>query len=210
MTVMDDNRAAIRATEILETTVEQLIARGIASFRVKDVSNALGVSSGLIHYHFATKDQLLTAAFRFEAQRQLDELDLVERAGGTAAQRLQSALRLYGPTGRAIGWRLWIDAWSESLRNAELRAVMDQVNATWTGRVSALLLANARESDREPGDVASEAARLLAWLDGESIRVVLRTATEGDDAVGEAWIGQLVTERLDGIVLPSVAERTAQ
>ena len=34
------------------------------------------------------------------------------RGGAAALDRLRAVLRIYGPTGSATGWRLWIDGWS--------------------------------------------------------------------------------------------------
>lgn len=193
---MEDARAAQRSVEILQAAVSQLVLRGIASFRVRDVSTALGTSSGLIHYHFDTKERLITAAFDYEAQRQLAELERIESSPASPAERLLDALTLYGPTGSALGWRLWIDAWSESLRNSGLRDTMEQVSAEWERRVAALVAAKAEAEQRvvtRPRDVA---ASLLAWIDGESVRIVLRASGGGRSDKPDDSLRGLIQSRL--------------
>jgi len=100
---------ALRAQEILSAAALELAEFGIAAFRPRKVAERLGVSNGLIHYHFATKNKLVSAAFACEAQRQLDELTFVEREEDQPTNRLLRALRIYGPDGTAFACRLWID-----------------------------------------------------------------------------------------------------
>lgn len=195
---MEDARAADRSIEILQAAVSQLVQRGIASFRVRDVSTALGTSSGLIHYHFDTKDRLITAAFYYEAQRQLAELERIESSSASPLERLLEALTLYGPTGSAMGWRLWIDAWSESLRNPSLRDAMDQVSAEWERRVSALIVALADAEQRAINRPEDIAARLLAWIDGESVRIVLRASERGLSSKPDESLRTLIRSYLRG------------
>ena len=54
-----------RRAEILETTCQVVVERGFAATRVADVANKLGISTGLIHYHFDSKDQLIAEAFQY-------------------------------------------------------------------------------------------------------------------------------------------------
>ena len=56
-------KADVRREEILRATCREVIARGFASTRVGDVAAALGVSTGLVFYHFTNKETLLGEAF---------------------------------------------------------------------------------------------------------------------------------------------------
>ena len=44
-----------RRTEILDVTCQVVIERGFAATRIADIAHKLGVSTGLIHYHFDSK-----------------------------------------------------------------------------------------------------------------------------------------------------------
>src|SRR5215213_4824134 len=76
-------KADVRREEILRATCREVIARGFASTRVGDVAAALGVSTGLVFYHFTNKETLLGEAFRYAAGEDLDRLSA--RPPGTAA-----------------------------------------------------------------------------------------------------------------------------
>ena len=56
-----------RRTEILDVTCQVVIERGFAATRIADIAQKLGVSTGLIHYHFDSKEQLLAEAFGGES-----------------------------------------------------------------------------------------------------------------------------------------------
>jgi AcrR family transcriptional regulator len=53
-----------RRTDILEATRRVVLERGFGNTRVSDVAAELGVSTGLIHYHFASKNELLAETLR--------------------------------------------------------------------------------------------------------------------------------------------------
>src|SRR5699024_12876745 len=95
---------ALRAQEILSAAALELAEFGIAAFRPRKVAERLGGSNGLIHYHFATKNKLVSAAFACEAQRQLAELTFVERAEDQPTSRLPRALRMYGRDATGVPW----------------------------------------------------------------------------------------------------------
>ena len=107
----------VRREEILSTTVELLDKLGLAATRVADVAVALDVSPALVFYHFGTKDDLVAEAFAHAVEHDLHRLERAA-SGDDPVARLRRVLRLYGPTGRATGWRIWIDAWAVALRSA--------------------------------------------------------------------------------------------
>jgi AcrR family transcriptional regulator len=98
---------------------------------VGDVAAALGVSTGLVFYHFTNKETLLGEAFRYAASEDLDRLSATAAGDGSAAQRLDRILRLYSPAGSSEAWLLWIDAWGQALRSPELAEVSRQLDLRW-------------------------------------------------------------------------------
>jgi len=78
----------VRREEILRATVAEVERRGFAGTRVADVATALGVSPALVFYHFESKDSLLSAAFEYAANRDLERLDAAATGPGSALDRL--------------------------------------------------------------------------------------------------------------------------
>ena len=98
---------------------------------MQDVAQRLGVSTGLIHYHFDYKDALLAAAFEHAAERDLRRLEREVGPTATPVAKLAVGIRLYAPKGAEPGWMLWIDAWGEALRNPILRRISQDLDIAW-------------------------------------------------------------------------------
>ena len=105
-------KVEIRREEILLAAIGEVERVGLAAVRISDVAASLGISTGLVFYHFGTKDELVAEAFTYAVERDLAAMDRAAAKRGTALDRVRAVLRLYGPTGSATGWRLWIDGWS--------------------------------------------------------------------------------------------------
>jgi AcrR family transcriptional regulator len=56
---------AERRRQILDATCAVIAKSGLRQLRVSDVATAAGISSGMVHYYFDTKDELVSAAFEF-------------------------------------------------------------------------------------------------------------------------------------------------
>jgi AcrR family transcriptional regulator len=106
------SRAAIadrRRAELLEAARQMVVERGMASTRVTDIAGATNVSGGLIHYHFATKDDLMAEMLRTTSLEEQQQLERIATDPGTAVSRLDRVLRHYLPRTRTDqSWILWI------------------------------------------------------------------------------------------------------
>jgi AcrR family transcriptional regulator len=166
---MARRRVEVRRDEILAATISELESRGLGQTRVSDVASALGISPGLIFYHFATKDALLVAAFEHAVKQDLALLEVAVRRGTDATDRLRRVLAVYGPTGAAFGWRLWIDAWALALRNTAIRTTLRRLDDRWR-----LTLVDVVESGVNDGvftceDPLASVTRVSALLDGLAV-----------------------------------------
>jgi AcrR family transcriptional regulator len=183
-------KADVRREEILRATCREVIARGFASTRVGDVAAALGVSTGLVFYHFTNKETLLGEAFRHAAGEDLDRLSATAAGGGSAAERLDRILRLYSPAGasgdwsgtggRGVAsagsseaWLLWIDAWGQALRSPELAEVSRQLDLRWKQTLAAVIREGVAAGELTCPDPDAAAWRLTALLDGLGVQVAV-------------------------------------
>jgi len=166
-------KADVRREEILRATCREVIARGFASTRVGDVAAALGVSSGLVFYHFTSKENLLGEAFRYAAEEDLERLAATAAGGGSALQRLDRILRLYSPAGSSDAWVLWIDAWSQALRDPELAEVSRQLDLRWKQTLAAVIREGMAAGEFACPDPDGTAWRLTALLDGLGVQVTV-------------------------------------
>ena len=166
---MARRRVDVRRDEILAATIEQVEQRGLARTRVSDVASALGISSGLVFYHFATKDALLVAAFERAVAKDLVLLDKAAKSGTDTTDRLRRVLAVFGPTGSAPGWRIWIDAWALALRDPQIRTALRRLDERWNRTLLDVVTAGVADGTFHCPDPDGSVARLSALIDGLSV-----------------------------------------
>lgn len=165
----DRRSVEARREEILSTTVQLLDRIGLAAIRVADVAAELGVSPSLVFYHFGTKDALVADAFAHAVDRDLRRLDRAEANGTDPVDRLRRVLRLYGPTGAATGWRLWIDAWALAQREPVIRRVLRRMDHRWRDVLLAVVEDGVEAGAFGCPDPSATVTRVSALLDGLSV-----------------------------------------
>jgi AcrR family transcriptional regulator len=162
-----------RRFEILEATCAVVAERGFGHTRIVDVATRLGMSSGVIHYHFESKDLLLAAAFAHAAQRDLDRLQAALASAGTPLEQLRRLVALSLPGDGASSWGLWIDAWGEGLRNPVLQQTGQQLDAAWKAQFESVVRAGVADGCFRTPDPHGSAWRIAALIDGLSVHVVV-------------------------------------
>jgi AcrR family transcriptional regulator len=173
---MPRKTATARRAEVLDETLTQIRALGMAAVRVSDVAEASGVSPALIIYHFGTKERLLSEALLHASTQDLSTLDSIVAGPGSPAARLLAALDWYAPTGPARGWTIWIDAWSVAIRDRTLSKVLADLHRRWIGAIAAVIDDGVAAGLFHTPDSAAAAARLTSFLDGLAVRSVVHKA----------------------------------
>lgn len=179
-------KADVRREEILAAAAAAVARRGFAGTRVADVASDLGISSGLVFYHFDTKERLLSEAFGYAAARDLERLDRVVARNGTAVARLRAVLRLYQPSGHAQGWTLDIEAWAEALRTPEIREASRELDRRWRAAIERVVQDGIRDREFAVTDPAQAVLRITALLDGLAVATQVRGSLTRRDAVAFA------------------------
>ena len=83
--------AGEKATRIVEAMRTSVATRGIAGSTFDQVARAAGVSRGLLHYYFGTKERLLVEVVRRECDVRIEQLEL-QIASATSAEDVVAAL----------------------------------------------------------------------------------------------------------------------
>lgn len=172
---MSRRKVEVRREEILRATVDEVTERGFASTRVADVASRLGISTGLVFYHFESKEALLSQAFAYAAERDLERLDAAAQGSGSAIRRLARILAYYGPEESAAGWPLWIDAWATALRIPELAEVSQRLDVRWKDAVATVIADGVARGEMTCADPTAAAWRITALLDGLAVQATVHT-----------------------------------
>ena len=195
MTAKRRRDVELRREEILVATLEHVDKVGLAATRVADVAAALDVSPALVFYHFGTKDVLLAEAFTHAVQRDLDRLDAAVSRGADPVDRLRRVVRLYGPTGAAPGWRLWIDAWAAAQHEPEIRKVLRPLDRRWNAVLQEVIEEGVAAGTFRCAEPGATVTRVSALIDGLSVaNLVYRTVSRADL---HRWVADLLADELD-------------
>ncbi|GII83178.1 transcriptional regulator [Sphaerisporangium siamense] len=168
------DQADHRRAELLEAARRVVLERGISSTRVADIAKATNVSGGLIHYHFATKDELITAMLRTTIDGEVGRLRQLVQDPGTGVERLDRVLRYYIPRSRADqSWLLWIDAFAAGLRETVVQQILLELESGWIGALEQVIRSGVDGGEFTCDDPRGAAERIDGMLDGLIIRYTL-------------------------------------
>lgn len=159
-------RGANRA-KLIEAAYAVLAERGYEATSVKAVAQAAGVAPGLIHYYFASKEDLLAAVVEDAAERYAEEMRQL-RESLPPAQALAAAIaarkrRVEMEPDRE---RLRVELFALGVRHPALRPAVARVLATGRAGVAQMFASTGQPLD-------DGAAALLAMLDGIALQRLL-------------------------------------
>jgi AcrR family transcriptional regulator len=158
-----------RVADILRATCRVVVRDGAHGLRMASVAREAGVSKALVHYYFATRQELLRSAFAFSAES-WDEAVGEELAGArSGAERVERFLLASVDPSAPFGEHraLWNEVWSSLRVDLDLRPAVERAYSAWLDRL-AELIDEGREDGSVPRSVDSGAAglRLAAVADG--------------------------------------------
>ncbi|HTU87797.1 MAG TPA: TetR/AcrR family transcriptional regulator [Solirubrobacteraceae bacterium] len=87
--------AGVKAARIVEAMRASVAVRGIAGSTFDAVAGAAGVSRGLLHYYFGTKERLLIEVVRREAEVRTERLEEAIEAAPDAETVLDALVRSF-------------------------------------------------------------------------------------------------------------------
>jgi AcrR family transcriptional regulator len=168
--------AAPEGRERLLDAAVRLIAReGIDNVRIARIAAEAGVSAGLVHYHFASRDALLEEAIEHSYERAGDmRLAALGEGRADAVKRLRAMIDQCLPSTPALreDWVLWVELWLRGARDPALRPVAARLYARLHAWFAEALADGIAAGQLRDCDVTRMADRLLALLDGYGIRVI--------------------------------------
>jgi len=175
-----------RSTRILEAACRVIVREGAHGLRMARVAEEADVSKALVHYYFATRQELLRKAFAFSEHRWQSAIDAELATVSTGAARVERMLLV--SVDPALAFReqraLGNEVWSSLRSDEELRPLVERSYRAWLDRVVDLI-----EEGKADGsivaavDAASSGWRLAAAADGFDSLLYL-DLIDRDEAVG--------------------------
>lgn len=177
-----------RRTEILEAATRVFARKGYHATKIEDVSREAGIAKGTVYLYFASRDEILVAAFGLFSEKPLAGVRAVLQADESALSRLRAVVRvvLSGMEAEPELSRVVLDFWSAGTFGAggseeDSRIDFGEVYAEYRG-LFANLLEEAKREGSVRGDLSDDAPAvivgaiegvLLQWIvDPEAISPV--------------------------------------
>jgi len=188
-------RTAADARErILDAACDVIAEHGIEDVRIARIATIAGVSPALVHYHFATREALLSEALEhsFELLGNVRTTS-ADAEGWTSAQRLgwmiDQSLPFPGLGDRE--WRLWLELWGRAARRRELRTIAARLYERYDAWIAEAIEAGIDSGEFSARDAGAVTQRLIAAIDGHGLRVLV-----GDPAMTPARARHLIVTAL--------------
>lgn len=166
---------AERREQILAAACEVLSEIGFRSLRVSDVAKRAGASSGTVHYYFATKRELVHAAFEFNFERSLDRRRPILLAHEHPRERLHAFVDSYLPSDQTTmqAWAVWVELWCEALHEPDLQELNERVYGEWRRIMAGIIRDGQDQGHFRAGDAVLQANMLIGVIDGLAMQVLL-------------------------------------
>ena len=120
-----------RRQQIVEGLLRVMAERGYERASISEIAKAAGLSSGLVHYHFTEKQEILLTLVEQLATRVRERVKAkLERAKGGARAQVDAFLDAFLATGDdadPASVAAWVTISAEAVRQLEVRAAYEKV-----------------------------------------------------------------------------------
>ncbi len=163
-----------RRAELIELTAAEIARGGLEQLTLRGLARAGGWTTGIVTHYFVDKQDLLVATFRSRADAGRRRWEAAIGAGASPLEAIvDSALPV--DDDRLASWKVWLAFWGAAVGDDELTSVQLERHRSFTERVERALATERDEGRlRSDLDLAYEALRLVAALDGIAVQVVLQ------------------------------------
>jgi AcrR family transcriptional regulator len=169
-----DARRPERLEQILAAACRAILERGFPATRIADIARAAGVSTGTVHYYFATKDEVLVAALKWASARLFARVERPGDESATARLARLLAVSVPHPGPARDEYVLWIELWLRVLHQPELLPEGEAISARWRGYFHAVVRDGVAAGEFAPAASPGEVAeRLVAFVDGLGFETAL-------------------------------------
>lgn len=165
----------VRQGLIVKAAQDVIVERGMQAASARNISDACGISPGLLTYHFPSMDMLLVAVLR-QASADFTEglvkgLDDLTTAGERLEALLIGSLPIT-PQGRR-NWILWIEYWARAAHHSELAELHSESYDSWRARFEQVIASGVASGEFRAVDPKATAMHAVALLDGIGMQATI-------------------------------------
>lgn len=166
---------ALRREQLINATIDSLAKRGYAATTLADVADGAGLSRGIVNFHFASKDNLLTETIKFlQDEYTANWQAMLSRAAPDTVSQLLAMVT--ADLDKKICTPRKIAAWFALLTEAKTRPSYHQLAWERDEKYRTTLASICRTAKQEGGyrfDPQSTADAIYAMQEGLWLRMML-------------------------------------
>lgn len=186
-----------RREQILQATWQVIARTGFRALRLSDVASEAGVSSGMIHYYFDTKRELVRAAFERYVTHMTRRRQWILESERGPVELLKLVMASYVPKDDETrrGWRVWSELWIEGLKETDLGQLNEEYYGQWRRLVAGIIRDGQDLGLFRDGNALTFANILVAMVDGLAIQVLLGSTSmtpERMQATCDAYVDEML------------------
>lgn len=111
-----------RKQEILKAAIDLILTEGTAAFTIRKVADAAGISTGLVIYHFESKEKLIEEAWRTALLDLGNRIDALTSPGyGRDWMEATFRVRFLERDDASVPGLLWLEYWTHLARTPRSR-----------------------------------------------------------------------------------------
>ncbi|MEY4579605.1 MAG: hypothetical protein RL701_4308 [Pseudomonadota bacterium] len=181
-------KSEISIAHIVEATLRVLARQGYARTSLMDIANEVGMSKGAVHYHFPTKEALITQVLEHAVDAVAERTRKVWTAGENPLEAMRSALRELWTVRSASSddVKVVADLLAQSMHDANLREPLATYYRIAFSQVEEHLKTAQSLGLRSKIDPKFVPRILHALLDGFALQKIVDPESIGDDQVVNA------------------------
>lgn len=116
---------------IVEAAWNVIAGRGLHALTTRLVAGEAGISHGMCHYHFASKDDMILAVVDYERRYWIDPMERLVDGSGTPVEKLDRMISWMAEPATREVMRVHLELVSHSEWNERLRARMAAEYGRW-------------------------------------------------------------------------------
>jgi TetR/AcrR family transcriptional repressor of bet genes len=188
-----------RRLEILAGMESAMAELGYDGASVAEVARRAGLAPGLLHYHFASKEEILAQLVRELSARVAVRWEALAATAGTDPQaRLEAFLDAHlarGPGADPRAVRCWVLVAAEALRRPEIRRIYEDAIRARLVVLEGLVADVLRAAGRPTRGARAAAAGILATIEGS-----YQLGTAAKDAVPPGFAAPAIHALVAGLL----------
>lgn len=166
----------IRKAQIIQATRRVILRKGYHRATIQDIATEAGVSTGIPHHYFSSREGLLLATLEHVAEEMRRFVDAEIEAAPTPRAKIEAYIRGSSPANPLIrdGWTVWLEYWAAAIREPKLADFHARRYAWWREKLIGIIRDGIDDGSFKPVAVKDMVHRLIGMVDGISIQASLR------------------------------------